>query len=95
MTEFNECREVLDRAHLFLDGELTEDEADAMREHLLACEHCLDHVDAEQTIRALIRRCCEAERAPETLRVRVVSAIQETFGTTVEVHSVEIRHTFG
>lgn len=95
MTEFNECREVLVRAHLFLDGELPEDEADAMRSHLMSCEHCMDHVDAEQSVRALLRRCCIAERAPETLRVRVVTALHNSFGATVEVRSIEVRQTFG
>lgn len=93
MAEFDECRDVLARIHLFLDGELSEEEGDGIRRHLLGCEHCLDHADTEQAIRSLLKRCCTKDRAPDTLRVRVMAAVRESFGGGVEVRSVEIHQT--
>ncbi len=93
MIEFVDCREVLERVHLFLDDELSAEDGDAMRRHLLACEHCLDHFDVEQEVRSLLKRCCSLDRAPETLRVRVMTAVREGSVASVEVHSVEIHHT--
>ncbi|MCA0294926.1 MAG: mycothiol system anti-sigma-R factor [Actinobacteria bacterium] len=69
--EFEDCTEVLRHLYEFHDKELSAAEADEIREHLMACEPCLDHYQVEDVMRLLIRRCCSAEKAPETLRLRV------------------------
>lgn len=79
MSEFHDCSEVLSRLHEFHDHELTEEEADDIRAHLLACEPCLDRFDVEEAVRLLIKRCCSSERAPEGLRTRV----RASFSTTI------------
>ena len=55
--EFVDCRYVLQKVDAFLDGELTEADADEVRRHLDACEHCLDQADVEATLRKVVRRC--------------------------------------
>jgi len=70
-----ECTHVLSRVYAFHDHAISEAEAAEIRDHLLACEPCLDRYDVEQAMRLLIRRCCGAERAPETLRVRIRTQI--------------------
>ena len=45
---------------------------DAIREHLADCEPCLDQFDVEQAVKALVHRCCGNDRAPETLRAKVM-----------------------
>ena len=70
-----ECSQVLGRLYAFHDHELSDAEADLIRDHLLACEPCLDRYDVERAMRLLIRRCCGAERAPETLRLRIRTQI--------------------
>lgn len=90
MTELHQthdCADVLDRVYRFHDRELSEAEADAIREHLMACEPCLDRYDVEHALRILIRRCCAAERAPETLRLRV----RAQFTTTTVIVTEELR----
>jgi anti-sigma factor (TIGR02949 family) len=69
--DFEDCGQVLRHLYEFHDNELTQAEADEIREHLLACEPCLDHYQVEDALRLLIRRCCAEEKAPETLRMRV------------------------
>ncbi|WP_026926662.1 mycothiol system anti-sigma-R factor [Granulicoccus phenolivorans] len=70
-----DCDLVLSRVHEFLDNELDTATADQIREHLLACEECVEHFDAEAAMRALISRCCQA-RAPQHLRMAVIARIR-------------------
>ena len=77
ISEFEDCTDVLRNLYAFHDNELTPAEADEIRQHLLACEDCLDHYDVEAALRLLVRRsCCEA--APESLRIRVRATYSRT-----------------
>jgi anti-sigma factor (TIGR02949 family) len=85
MTEphFDECHEVLEHLYAFHDHELTEEEADHIREHLLACEPCLDSFQVEDALRTLIRKCCNSEAiASADLRLRVQATLTRTVITT-------------
>ena len=79
-----DCRFVEERVHRFLDGELTEREADELRHHIDACAHCLDETDLIDALRKLVRRACACPPAPETLRLRVVTQIHTVRFTVVE-----------
>ena len=79
-----DCRFVEQRVHQFLDGELTEREADELRHHIDACAHCLDETDLTDALRKLVRRACACPPAPETLRLRVVTQIHTVRFTVVE-----------
>ncbi|MGA4668587.1 zf-HC2 domain-containing protein [Propionibacteriaceae bacterium Y1923] len=76
------CVEALSRIQEFLHGELDEDASDVIREHLQACESCLDTYDAETAIANLIRRSMPTQACPDSLRMRVMS-MQVTTVTTV------------
>ena len=65
-----ECRLMLERVYAFHDQELSEEEMDEIRQHLLACEPCLDHYEVERAMRVLIRRGCR-ENAPSELRLHI------------------------
>jgi anti-sigma factor (TIGR02949 family) len=73
-----DCRDVLAHLYAFHDDELTPEEADQIREHLMACEPCLDRFQVEDALRTLIRKCCSQARAPESLRVRVTTSYSRT-----------------
>ncbi|MGA4507287.1 zf-HC2 domain-containing protein [Propionibacteriaceae bacterium G1746] len=66
------CIEALSRIQEFLHGELDEDTADVIREHLQACESCLDTYDVETAITTLIRRAMPTSACPDGLRARVM-----------------------
>ena len=70
-----ECTLALINVQTFLHGEMPEEQADHIREHLMACEHCLDFYDSETLIAEMVRRCCHnSAQAPSSeLRVRVTS----------------------
>jgi mycothiol system anti-sigma-R factor len=77
--EIHDCSEVLEQVYAFHDHELTEEEADHIREHLMACEPCLDSFEVEEALRTLIRKCCNSEAiASADLRLRVQSSITHT-----------------
>lgn len=68
------CMHVKTKLNEFLDRELVEADADDIRRHLHACEPCMDDFEVKLALRDLLRRCC-SQRAPEALRVRVVTQI--------------------
>ena len=68
------CEELLDHLFEFLDSELDEDQYARFRAHAAECPTCTEAADAEEHIRALVRRSC-AEVAPSSLRVRVQSQL--------------------
>ena len=74
----SECAVAMRAAHAFLHGELPDDAGDEIREHLMACEACMDYYQAEEMITALLRRCSPPARASRVLRVRVQSLHIET-----------------
>ena len=59
-----------------------------IREHLDECAPCLRQYGIEQEVKALVARCCGSDRAPESLRVRIVTRIQQV---RVELGHVEYR----
>ncbi|MCW3157512.1 mycothiol system anti-sigma-R factor [Micropruina sonneratiae] len=73
-----DCRTALAKLYQFLDHELADADADTIRAHLDACEPCLEEFGVEEHIRALVKRCCGAPRAPETLRVRITQVTTTT-----------------
>ena len=84
-SDFEDCTEVIRNLYAFHDHELSPAEADEIREHLLACEPCLDHYEVEDAMRLLIRRCCSSEKAPDALRLRM----RATYSRTVVVSTEE------
>jgi len=69
------CEQVAERVYEFIDNELDTASGDAIRAHLAACEPCLDRFDVEHAVKKLVQRCCGGERAPDHLRVRVLSQL--------------------
>ena len=76
--DFEDCTDVLRSLYAFHDNELSVAQADEIRQHLMACEPCLDHFQVEDALRVLIRRCCADEKAPEGLRMRVRATYSRT-----------------
>ncbi len=70
-----ECEHMLERVYEFLDHELDTASSDEIREHLAACEPCLDHYDVEQAVKTLVNRCCGNDKAPNELRSKVLSRL--------------------
>ncbi|HOA88987.1 mycothiol system anti-sigma-R factor [Propioniciclava tarda] len=68
----SDCSAVLDRLWEFLDGECSEAEADEIRQHLDACDRCVEDADVAVALKALVQRCCRTASAPTTLRTSIM-----------------------
>jgi mycothiol system anti-sigma-R factor len=71
------CTEVLARVYEYLDGELDEHDVAKIRQHLEECRPCLSQYDIDLALKALLRRSCTCEPAPEELRARIMIRITE------------------
>lgn len=71
------CSEVLSRVYEYLDGELGEHDVVKIRQHLEECRPCLSQYDLDLALKALLRRSCSCEAAPEDLRTRIMIRITE------------------
>jgi mycothiol system anti-sigma-R factor len=68
------CRETLERAYLFLDGEvLSAHERTEIREHLEACRPCYERYGLESEITALVAGLKNYHRCPDELRSRITA----------------------
>ena len=77
-TGITDCSEALLRAYEFLDGELGPDDCARIQVHLDECHRCLQQYDLDTTLKALIKRSCGAEHAPDTLRTTIMTRISMT-----------------
>ncbi|MFM9135802.1 MAG: mycothiol system anti-sigma-R factor [bacterium] len=72
-----ECSDAMSLVYRYLDGEIDHAQRAEVSEHLEDCMSCRDEYGVEQVVKALLHRSCCEERAPETLRIRIVARIQE------------------
>lgn len=72
-----DCRQVLTRLYLYLDGEIGESEVTSFEGHLHKCLPCHQHADLERDFKEIIRRKCSEETLPDGLIERVRAQIRE------------------
>ena len=73
--EHADCSEVLYRVYEYLDGEMSPDDTDKIRQHLVECGPCFKEYDLDQALKALVKRSCQCEEAPVTLRTQIMARI--------------------
>ncbi len=69
------CREAFDRLYAYLDGELTEDQHEAVRRHLAACRDCFAVAEFESAYLRFVEARTPSGRAPEHLRKRILRSL--------------------
>jgi mycothiol system anti-sigma-R factor len=70
------CQDCLDRMWQYIDGELDVESTDELQRHLAQCRECFSEAEFERQLKAMVRRACGAERAPERLRERLTKILQ-------------------
>lgn len=83
-----DCRDVIEKVYLYLDGEILEHDRSKIRAHLDECSPCLRQYGLEQEVKALVARCCGRDTAPERLRSRVLVRLREV---RIEIDQLEYR----
>lgn len=73
------CRETLQRAYLFMDGEvLSATERHEIQVHLQECAPCLARYGLEEEVLILMGRLKGATPCPDVLKERITSLLEET-----------------
>ncbi len=75
-SEHQECWEAVHRIYHFLDGELTAERREAIREHLDSCEPCLHAFGFEAELRKVVASKCRDE-PPSELRDRLAFMLRK------------------
>ena len=78
----DECKDVLDEVYLYLDLECSDGRRQLIKQHLDECSPCLREYGIEHEVKALVARCCGAEKAPEELRERLRAKLNELSSTS-------------
>ena len=70
------CRETLERAHLFLDGEiLSIEERQEIEVHLEDCGPCYERIGLQREMTVLIARLRGTEPCPQSLKARILGLL--------------------
>ena len=75
--ESADCTETIYRIYEYLDGEMTPDDTRRIALHIQECAPCLAQADIDHAIKALVRRSCQCETAPESLRVTIMERLTQ------------------
>ena len=72
------CRETLEKAYLFLDGEvLSAAERQEIQVHLEECGPCFERYGVDHEVTALLARLRGCTQCPDELRVKIRSLLEE------------------
>ncbi|AIG63793.1 hypothetical protein CATYP_02825 [Corynebacterium atypicum] len=72
------CAELESRLVQLLDAGLPAGECARLRAEILSCPACAARLEREEALRALLRSCCHATRAPQSLKARVSYQLRVT-----------------
>lgn len=75
-----DCRQVLERLYLYIDGEIAGEDCVSLEAHLKCCPPCMDHVDFEKNLKEVVRRKCSEGAAPPELANKLKAQIQKMLG---------------
>jgi mycothiol system anti-sigma-R factor len=69
------CASVLEKIYEFLDGELTAEVEEHIREHLAICRTCYPHFRHEEVFLRFVERRAQIAQAPPALRRRIMQML--------------------
>ncbi|WP_245627412.1 mycothiol system anti-sigma-R factor [Kribbia dieselivorans] len=69
------CSDTMLRIYEYLDGEMTPADTHRIAAHIEECAPCLAQHDLDRALKALVRRSCQCEEAPEALRLTIMERI--------------------
>ncbi len=81
------CDEVLRDVWLFLDNEMDDERRAVVQQHIDDCSPCLEEAGIDAKLKSLLHRKCGGDKAPEQLKVRLLSALRDV-STTISSDGV-------
>lgn len=76
MRQDSDCSEAQDQLYQYLDAELDEETAAAVRSHLKDCNGCNESFDFERRLKVVVKKCL-TEDMPENLEQKVRELIRQ------------------
>ena len=70
-----DCQQAAVRLHELIDGELTPEVEEAVRQHLEDCAECMSVFEFEQAFQRFVALRGRSSHAPEALRHRILSGL--------------------
>ncbi|MCK4656408.1 MAG: zf-HC2 domain-containing protein, partial [candidate division Zixibacteria bacterium] len=71
------CREALQLMYDYLDSELTKDQVEKVKVHLMVCEHCFSKFEFEKLLHNCLQKKGQVSVNAEPLKSRVMEKIQQ------------------
>lgn len=71
------CKDTIEKLYGYLDRQLSDGEAQEVREHLQNCQHCDDHFRFEENVLTRVHSACHETRTPADLKDRIRKACNE------------------
>lgn len=71
----SECAELFDLLGAYVDNELSDGDCQRLKAHLIECPSCLSEYERDALLKTLVRRSCQCEVAPSTLRASILTRI--------------------
>ncbi|MFT4148032.1 MAG: zf-HC2 domain-containing protein [Micrococcaceae bacterium] len=68
----NCSEERMQKLEAYLDGQLSSQEVELVKQHIQECEDCQNECNVETIIRDALKRCCN-EKAPESLKAKLAN----------------------
>ena len=75
----DKCPEYVERLYAYIDGELTAEQYEEIKAHLLDCPPCLTEYERDMLLKKLVKRACGREQAPEQLRSVIMTQISYSY----------------
>ena len=75
MIDRPDCGALYEMLTAYCDDELTEADCAKIREHMDECEKCSHQYQSDIALKSLVRRSCQCEQAPASLRVQIMTRI--------------------
>ena len=71
------CTEVLEQVYWYLDGQVSQEDCDHIRQHLDECGPCLREFGLEEAVKRLVATACGCDPVPSGLRSKVLVRIRQ------------------
>jgi len=71
------CSQVLESVYWYLDGEVSDEDCEHIRQHLDECGPCLREYGLEEAVKRLVGKHCGCDPVPSELRGKVLVRIKQ------------------
>lgn len=87
-----DCADVVLRLFEYVDNEAGEADCALIKAHLDECGSCLREYERDVLLKALVRRACGREPAPEALRTQIMARISRVSLTVQQEVTLREQH---